>query len=88
MLDNTRGKILIGGEMDESQNFIELTVVQVPDEKDSTVVDEIFGPLLPILAVDSVDAAIRTANSVHSTPLGLYAFGSKVETDKSKFKTP
>jgi beta-apo-4'-carotenal oxygenase len=87
MLDDTHGKILIGGEMDESQNFIELTVVQVEDDKDSMLVDESFGPLMPILVVDNIETAIRTANSVHSTPLGLYAFGSKAETNKSKFQT-
>jgi beta-apo-4'-carotenal oxygenase len=84
MVDDSKGKILIGGEMDESENFIEITVVQVNDIKDSMIVDESFGPLIPILAVDSVDEAIKTANEVHSTPLGLYAFGSKAETNKSK----
>ncbi len=83
MVDESRGKILIGGEMDETDNFIELTVVQVEDENDSMIVDESFGPLMPLLAVDSVEEAIRIANSVHSTPLALYAFGSKFETDKS-----
>jgi beta-apo-4'-carotenal oxygenase len=83
MLDDTRGKILIGGEVDESQNYIDITVVQVDDEKDSMIVDESFGPLMPILAIDNVDEAIRIANSVHSTPLGLYPFGTKAETTKS-----
>ncbi|KAF8864936.1 aldehyde dehydrogenase [Acephala macrosclerotiorum] len=82
MLDETRGKILVGGEMDEAENFIELTVVQVEDIKDSMIVDESFGPLMPLLAVDSVEEAIRNANAVHSTPLGLYPFGNKKETDK------
>jgi len=82
MLDDTRGKILIGGEVDESQNYIDITVVQVEDEKDSMIVDESFGPLMPILAIDSVEDAIRIANSVHSTPLGLYPFGTKAETNK------
>lgn len=85
MLDDSRGKILMGGEVDESQNYIDITVVQVEDEKDSMIVDESFGPLMPILAVDSVDDAIRIANSVHSTPLGLYPFGTKAETSKSAF---
>ena len=84
MLDGTRGKILIGGETDESENFMDITVVQVPDEKDSMIVDESFGPLMPILAVDSVEQAIRLANEIDSTPLGLYAFGNKAETEKSK----
>jgi beta-apo-4'-carotenal oxygenase len=85
MLDDSRGKILMGGEVDESQNYIDITVVQVEDEKDSMIVDESFGPLMPILAVDSVEDAIRIANSVHSTPLGLYPFGTKAETNKSMF---
>lgn len=85
MLDGTRGKILMGGEVDESQNYIDLTVVQVEDEKDSMIVDESFGPLIPLLAIDGVDDAIRIANSVHSTPLGLYPFGTKAETNKSTY---
>ena len=86
MLDDSNGKILIGGQMDESENFMEITVVQVNDTKDSMIVDESFGPLIPILPVNSVKEAIETANLVHSTPLGLYAFGTKAETNKSKFQ--
>ncbi len=87
LVDESRGKILIGGEMDESDNFIEFTVVQVEDENDSMIVNESFGPLMPLLAVDNVEEAIRIANSVHSTPLALYAFGSKSETDKSMYRS-
>ena len=83
MLDDTQGKILIGGEVDESQNYIDITVVVVNDINDSMIVDESFGPLIPLLAVDSVEEAIKFANSVHSTPLGLYPFGSKAEVKKS-----
>ncbi|KAK6584158.1 hypothetical protein PZA11_003888 [Diplocarpon coronariae] len=82
MVDDSRGKILIGGEMDEAENFIEMTVVQVDDVKDSMIVDESFGPLIPLLAIENVEEAISIANSVHSTPLGLYPFGTKAETDK------
>jgi beta-apo-4'-carotenal oxygenase len=83
MLDDTKGKILIGGEVDESQNYIDITVVEVNDADDSMIVDESFGPLIPLLAVDNVEEAIKIANSVHSTPLGLYPFGSKAEVNKS-----
>ncbi|CAG8978165.1 hypothetical protein HYALB_00012027 [Hymenoscyphus albidus] len=82
MVDDSQGKILIGGEMDASENFIEITVVQVKDTNDSMIVDESFGPLIPLLAVDDIEQAIKTANAVDSTPLGLYAFGTKKETDK------
>lgn len=82
MLDSSNGKILIGGTMDEEDLFIEPTVVQVPSLDDSLVADESFGPLIPVLQVDDLDEAIRIANQVHDTPLGVYAFGSKAETDK------
>jgi beta-apo-4'-carotenal oxygenase len=88
MLDETRGEILIGGEVDENENFIELTVVRVDDADDSMIVDESFGPLVPLLAVDNIEEAIRIANSVDATPLGLYPFGTKAETSKSEFSIP
>jgi len=82
MLDDTKGKIVIGGEVDEAENFIDLTVVIVNDVNDSMIVDESFGPLIPVLPIDGVDEAIKIANSVHSTPLGMYPFGNKAETTK------
>jgi beta-apo-4'-carotenal oxygenase len=82
MLDASKGKILIGGTMDEADRFLEPTVVQVDSIDDSLIADESFGPLIPIYPVDNLDEAIRIANSVHDTPLGVYAFGNKKETDK------
>ena len=83
MLDNTSGKIVVGGTMDAEQLFIEPTVVEVSDPSDSLIAEESFGPLIPILPVNDLDEAIKIANSVHSTPLGMYPFGSKAETDKA-----
>lgn len=82
MLDNTSGKIVIGGTMDAEKLFIEPTVIEVHDANDSLLVDESFGPLIPILPVNDLDEAIRIANDIHATPLGVYAFGSKADTNK------
>jgi beta-apo-4'-carotenal oxygenase len=84
MLDDSKGKILIGGEVDEDENYIDITVVQVKDSNDSMIVDESFGPLIPILTFNNLDEAVRIANSVHSTPLGFYPFGTKAETNRCK----
>jgi beta-apo-4'-carotenal oxygenase len=82
MLDSTKGKILIGGTMDEADHFLEPTVVQVDSLDDSLLSDESFGPLIPIYAVNNLDEAIKIANSIHDTPLGVYPFGNKKETDQ------
>ncbi|KAI4732292.1 aldehyde dehydrogenase [Aureobasidium sp. EXF-12298] len=82
MLDSSKGEILFGGEMDAETNYIAPTIVRVSSTSDSLVVDESFGPFIPLLPVDNLDEAIRIANEVHSTPLGLYAFGSKADTTR------
>lgn len=82
MLDTTQGRIVIGGETDAAEKYIEPTVIIVNSEHDSLIKDESFGPLMPVLPIKNLDEAIRIANSVHKTPLGLYAFGNKAEVDK------
>ncbi|KAF5018546.1 hypothetical protein F66182_9480 [Fusarium sp. NRRL 66182] len=82
MLDSTRGKIVLGGSMDESTLFMEPTAVLVDDVKDSMIVDEAFGPIFALMPYDSLDRAIDLANSVDPTPLSLNAFGSKDENKK------
>ena len=82
MLDNTSGKIVLGGTMDAEQKFIEPTVIEVSSPTDSLITEESFGPLIPILPVANLDEAIKIANSVHATPLGLYPFGNKAEVEK------
>ena len=84
MVDESNGKIVLGGTMDEADLFIEPTVVLVESADDSMIRDESFGPLLPVLAVENLDEAIRIANEVQETPLGLYPFGNKAELDKGK----
>lgn len=85
MLDESSGKIVIGGTMDESDLFIEPTVVQVESLDDSLIKDESFGPLLPVLPVTDLDEAIKIANEVHDTPLGVYSFGNKAEMEKGRY---
>lgn len=82
MIDNSKGKILLGGTMDEKELFIEPTLVQVDSTDDSMLTQESFGPLIPILPVDNLDEAINIANGIQSTPLGIYPFGSKADTEK------
>lgn len=82
MLSSTKGRVLLGGNVDEAELFMEPTVVQVDSKDDPLLADESFGPLIPLLPVKDLDTAIRIANEVSGTPLGVYPFGSKAETDR------
>lgn len=81
MLDATKGDIVIGGETDEARRWIAPTVVKDVKEGDSLLSDEIFGPILPIVPVDSLEEALAYVNA-RDHPLAIYVFS----TDE-KFKT-
>lgn len=84
MVDNSKGKIVMGGNMWEDQLTIEPTAVLVDSIDDSMMVQESFGPIWSILPVDSLDEAIDTANKVDPTPLSLTTFGTDAENEKGK----
>lgn len=86
MLDNTKGKIVIGGHTDRADLFIDITLVKVESEDDSLLSDEIFGPLFPYMVIDDVDDQISFANRVSDTPLALYAFTND-KTEQQKILT-
>ncbi|EKM75339.1 hypothetical protein AGABI1DRAFT_46604 [Agaricus bisporus var. burnettii JB137-S8] len=73
LLDNTKGTIVIGGEMDEATKFIAPTIVKDVPTNDSLMNEEIFGPVLPIVPVKDVEEAIAYVNS-NDHPLAVYVF--------------
>ncbi|KAH8887753.1 aldehyde dehydrogenase [Thozetella sp. PMI_491] len=82
MLDSTKGKIVLGGQLDEPDLFIEPTAVLVDSMDDPMVTNEAFGPIFAILPFNTLDEALNVAHSVHRTPLTLFSFGSKAENAK------
>jgi len=71
------GQAAIGGRTDDKELYIAPTVlIDVPP--DSPVMqEEVFGPILPVLEIDSVEAVIQWANS-RPPPLGVYVFAEDV----------
>ena len=68
-------KTVHGGKTDEKALRIEPTVMNNVTFDDAVMQEEIFGPVLPVLTYDSLDAAIREINSMQH-PLALYLFTS------------
>lgn len=85
MLDESKGKIVMGGQIDQADLFIAPTAVLVDSPEDSMMTQESFGPTFSILPFDNLDQAIELANSIDRTPLGLYGFGTREEFNKSMF---
>ncbi|KAI6008015.1 Aldehyde/histidinol dehydrogenase [Pisolithus marmoratus] len=53
------------GKRDPTRRRIEPVTVKGVDENDSLLEEEIFGPILPVIAVDSLDEAIDFINARH-----------------------
>ena len=69
----TSGKVAIGGQTDEQHRYIAPTVLVDVTASDSVMQEEIFGPILPMLTVNSIDEAIDFVNA-RPHPLALYVF--------------
>ena len=66
-------KAVCGGKGDETTLRIEPTVMDNVTAEDPVMQEEIFGPVLPVIAVDDMDEAVRFVNS-RPHPLALYLF--------------
>ncbi len=73
LIGSTSGKVVAGGGSDRSALRIEPTVIVDPAADDPVMSEEIFGPILPIIPVDSVDAAVAFVTA-RPKPLALYIF--------------
>jgi aldehyde dehydrogenase (NAD+) len=75
LISATNGKVVTGGGSDSSTLRIEPTVIVDPPPNDAAMADEIFGPILPVITVESDDATVEFVNS-RPKPLALYVFTS------------
>jgi aldehyde dehydrogenase (NAD+) len=69
----TKGKVAVGGGSNAAGIEIQATVVVDPDLDEPLMRDEIFGPILPIVTVQSLDEAIDFVNA-RPKPLAAYLF--------------
>lgn len=80
------GRVAFGGEADVEARYVAPTVMlDVPPDAPA-MTEEIFGPVLPIVEVPDLDAAIRWIVA-RDKPLALYVFGSAAEADEVVART-
>ena len=66
-------RVLLGGRIDPKTRFIEPTVLDGVRDEDPIMQEEIFGPILPLLEVESLADAIAFVRG-KPKPLALYLF--------------
>jgi aldehyde dehydrogenase (NAD+) len=71
------GTVTVGGQSDVTTKYIAPTILTEVALDSPIMEEEIFGPILPVIAIDSLDDAVRIGNQ-GDTPLALYTFS---ETD-------
>ena len=79
------GKVVAGGGCDPERLRIAPTVLDGVSPEDPVMQEEIFGPILPVLTVDSLDQAIAFVRA-RPRPLALYLFTSDRTAERRVFR--
>ena len=75
-IDAAAGRIVYGGEYDASDRYVAPTIIDEPDLQSPLMQEEIFGPILPVIAFKRREEAVEFVNS-RERPLALYYFGNR-----------
>lgn len=73
LLAGTRGRLVIGGGLDEASRGLEPTVLRDVPADDPLLQEEIFGPILPVVAYADREAALTFLRE-RGDPLASYLF--------------
>lgn len=75
------GDIVCGGQADAANRYIAPTILRDVSPDAPVMQEEIFGPVLPVLRIPDLQAAIDFVNT-RPQPLAQYVFGSQEEADQ------
>ncbi|KAM6905646.1 aldehyde dehydrogenase family 3 member B1 [Xenentodon cancila] len=82
LLKRTNGKVVVGGHGNQEDKYIAPTVVVDVADDDALMAEEIFGPILPILTVESLEKSIELLRGKEK-PLALYVFSDESSVVKT-----
>ncbi|WP_084157931.1 aldehyde dehydrogenase [Bacillus manliponensis] len=81
IIEQDKENIIFGGNSVKENLYIEPTLLEAKSWSDAAMLDEIFGPILPILEYDELKTAIQTINN-QPKPLALYVFTEDKNCEK------
>ncbi|GAA4425206.1 aldehyde dehydrogenase [Pontibacter saemangeumensis] len=80
------GTIRTGGQTDSASRYIAPTLLDQVNWEHPVMQEEIFGPILPILPITTLQEAIGVVNA-HEKPLALYFFSSSHEKQEAVLRS-
>eukprot|EP01064_Diplonema_japonicum_P018132 TRINITY_DN26827_c0_g1_i1.p1 TRINITY_DN26827_c0_g1~~TRINITY_DN26827_c0_g1_i1.p1 ORF type:complete len:537 (+),score=166.92 TRINITY_DN26827_c0_g1_i1:51-1613(+) len=85
LVKDTKGKVRTGGleTVDTEAKYMPPTIISGPSLDEPLMKEEIFGPVLPVIALDSMSDAVGIVNKVCDKPLALYVFSEDQKFVKS-----
>lgn len=81
-----QGTILYGGRTDKEKLFIEPTIIDNVNMTDPVMLEEIFGPVLPVISFSTKEEALAIIEQ-HKNPLAFYIFTSSTKKEKDWLKS-
>ncbi len=79
-------QIIFGGDIDEENQKISPTLIDLKGIKDPIIEEELFGPLIPIISVNSFIEALSFVKT-DSKPLAIYMFGGSKKEQETLLET-
>lgn len=79
-------KVIYGGKADPDTLRIQPTILDGVTAEDAAMGEEIFGPVLPVIAYDGIDEAFAWIKA-HPHPLALYLFSEERATQERALST-
>lgn len=73
LLETTKARTVTGGSSDARERYLAPTVLADVDWEDPVMEEEIFGPILPVVAYDAIDEVLAAINA-RDKPLALYLY--------------
>ena len=80
------GKIIVGGNTDADSRYIAPTLIEIDSLEHPLMNDEIFGPILPVLPIQSIDEAISIIKQFEK-PLAFYIFSNNYANQQKCLNT-
>lgn len=79
LIEDSKDEVFFGGDVDIADRYIQPTIIANPKIDSKVMLDEIFGPILPVIKISSTEQALNIIATMPK-PLAMYIFAKNKKT--------